>query len=149
MSKYKYGKRSSRVLSEVDFDLDLLAREMLAMEIIDIAAICGRRGKIAQEQAFIEGNSKSRWGASAHNVLAPALSGAIDLAPIINGRIPWEKSDPNYKYWYILGGMGMAVIKKLSLKIKWGGFFKSIEDLPHFQMLIVRDITTTEMEAPF
>ena len=131
--KYRYGKRSSRVLSEVHFDLDLFAREMLAMEIVDIAAICGRRGKEAQERAFSKGYSKARWGESSHNVEAPTLSGALDLAPIVNGVIPWNETDKNYKYWYIMGGMGMTIIKKLDLKIKWGGFFKKIEDLPHWE----------------
>ncbi len=131
--KYKYGKRSSRVLSEVNFELDLLAREMIAMGIMDIAAICGRRGKEAQEHAFSNGYSKARWGESKHNVAYPDLSNALDLAPIVNGVIPWEKSDSNYKYWYIMGGMGMTIIKKLNLKIKWGGFFKKLEDLPHWE----------------
>lgn len=131
--KYKYGRKSERVLSEVHYDLELLAREMLAMEMVDIAAICGRRGKEAQEAAFLSGDSRARWGESRHNVLKPDLSNAIDLVPIINGRIPWKKSDPNYKYWYILGGSGLTIIKKLDLKIKWGGFFKNLEDLPHWE----------------
>ncbi len=133
MAKYKYGKRSSRVLSEVPFDLNLLAREMLEMEIVDIAAICGRRGKKAQEAAYFRGDSLAWWGESKHNVLEPDLSGALDLAPLVNGKIPWKETDKNYKFWYILGGMGMTVIKKLNLKLKWGGFFKSIEDLPHWE----------------
>ena len=83
MAKYKYGRKSEQVLSEVHFELDLLAREMLSMEIMDIAAICGRRGKGAQEQAFVEGNSKARWGYSKHNVVEPDLSDALDLAPYL------------------------------------------------------------------
>ena len=132
--KYKYGKRSSRVLLEVHFDLDLLARGMLAMEIMDIAAICGRRGKEAQERAFSKGYSKARWGESKHNVLKPDLSDALDLAPLINGKIPWNETDENYELWYIMGGMGMVIAKKLSLKIKWGYYFKVGKgDLGHWE----------------
>ncbi len=134
MGKYKYGKRSSQVLSEVHFELDLLAREMLAMEIMDIAAICGRRGKIAQEQAFVEGNSKARWPRSKHNVIAPVLSDALDLAPVVNGKIPWHETDKDYESWYIMGGVAMAIAKKLSLEIKWGYYFKIGKgDLGHFE----------------
>ena len=132
MAKYKYGKRSERVLSESHFDLQLLAREILAMGIMDIAAICGRRGKEAQEKAFAKGYSNARWGESKHNVEAPALSDALDLAPLVNGRIPWNETDKGFEYWYIMGGMALAVAKKLSLNIKWGYYFKS-HDLPHFQ----------------
>lgn len=136
MAKYKYGKKSEQVLSEVHFELELLAREMIAMEIMDIAAICGRRGKQAQEKAFAEGNSKARWGYSKHNVLAPDLADALDLAPVINGVIPWiEKDDPKaYRNWFILGGMGVAICKKLSLDIRWGFYFKiGAGDLGHFE----------------
>lgn len=137
MAKYKYGKRSSRVLSEVHFELALLAREMLAMEIMDIAAICGRRGKEAQDKAFAKGHSKARWGESKHNVIEPTLSSAIDLAPVINGKIPWNETDPGYEYWYIMGGMAMAAAKKLSIEIKWGYYFK-FKDLPHFERVILK-----------
>lgn len=131
--KYKYGKKSELVLSEVHYELQWLAREMLAMEIMDIAAICGRRGKEAQEKAFAEGNSRARWGESKHNVEAPGLSGAIDLAPLYKGNIPWNESDEGFEYWYIMGGMAMAVAKKLGLNIKWGYYFK-FRDLPHFEI---------------
>ena len=134
MSKFKYGEKSERILSEVHFDLDLMAREMLAMEIVDIAAICGRRGKEAQEKAFAEGNSKARWKESKHNVIEPDLSEALDLAPIVNGKIPWHETDKDYEAWYIMGGMAMTVAKKLSLEIKWGYYF-SFPDLGHFQRM--------------
>ena len=132
--KYKYGKRSERILSEVHFELDLLAREMLAMEIMDIAAICGRRSKIAQEHAFVMGHSKARWGESKHNMIEPDLSDALDLAPIVNGKVPWHETDKDYEAWYIMGGMAMAVAKKLSLEIRWGYYF-SFPDLGHFQRI--------------
>lgn len=144
MAKYRYGERSTRVLSEVHFNLDLLAREMLAMDVVDIAAICGRRGEAAQERAYAKGYSGARWPSSKHNVEAPDLSDAIDLVPIVNGIIPWKKTDengdptPNYEYWYIMGGMAMAVIKKLSLNIRWGYYFK-FKDLPHFEIIKVRE----------
>jgi len=134
--KYKYGKRSELVLSEVNFPLQLLAREMLAMGIMDIAAICGRRGKEAQEKAFAKGYSKARWGQSKHNVEAPALSDALDLAPLVNGKIPWSEADRGFEYWYIMGGMAMAVAKKLSLNIQWGYYF-SFPDLGHFESIEV------------
>ncbi len=135
MSKFKYGKKSELILSEVHFELDLLAREMLAMEIMDIAAICGRRGKIAQEHAFVMGHSKARWGESKHNMAEPDLSDALDLAPIVNGKIPWHETDKDYEAWYIMGGIAMAVAKKLSLEIKWGYYFKFAKDLGHFERI--------------
>ena len=136
MGKYKYGKKSKQVLSEVHYELQWLAREMLAMEIMDIAAICGRRGKEAQEKAFAEGNSKAGWGDSLHNVEDPVLSDAIDLAPVVNGVIPWEETHKDYPLWYIMGGMALAAAKKLSLNIKWGYYFKIGKgDLGHFERI--------------
>ena len=132
--KYKYGKKSELILSEVHFELDWLSREMLAMGIMDIAAICGRRGKEAQEKAFVLGNSKARWPHSKHNVLEPVLSDALDLAPFVNGKIPWHETDKDYEAWYIMGGMAMAIAKKLDLKIEWGYYF-NFPDLGHFQRM--------------
>jgi len=131
--KYKYSDKSEIVISECHYDLQWLAREMLALGIMDIAAICGRRGKEAQERAFSAGHSNARWGESKHNVEAPVLSDAIDLAPLVNGRIPWQETAENYEIWHIMGGMGMAMAKKLGLNIKWGYYFK-FRDLPHFQI---------------
>lgn len=132
--KYKFGTKSKQVLSEVHYELQWLAREMLAMEIMDIAAICGRRGKEAQEKAFAQGNSQTRWGKSKHNVTEPDLADAIDLAPIVNGKVPWHETDRDYEAWYIMGGMAMAVAKKQGFDIKWGYYFKIGKgDLGHFE----------------
>ena len=133
MGKYKYGIRSERVLSEVHFELDLLCREMLAMSIMDLAAICGRRGKKAQGEAYMKGYSQVQWPDSKHNVEEYELSDAVDLAPIVNGVIPWNPKGKNFPMWYIMGGMAMACAKKLSIDIKWGYNFKKFKDLPHIE----------------
>lgn len=132
MGKFKYSRSSTQKLESCHYDLQLMAREMLAMDIIDIVVICGRRNRKEQNAAYPK-FSNVQWPNSKHNAIPPKLSNAIDLAPIINGKIPWNEDDEGFEYWYILGGMAMAIAKKHSLKIKWGYYFKKLVDLPHYE----------------
>ncbi len=132
MGKYRYSKRSELKLDSCHFSLQLLAREMLAMEIVDIVILSGRRG-MKEQNALYPKYSNAMWPSSKHNVEPPKkLSDAIDMAPIVNGKIPWQKDDEGYEFWYILGGMAMAIAKKHSLNIKWAYYLKYILDLPHY-----------------
>jgi hypothetical protein len=63
-----------------------------------------------------------KGGSSKHNVL-PA--NAFDIAFIEGGRAVWER-DLFHKFW--------AIVQEKSKLVKWGGNFKSLVDLPHFEI---------------
>jgi len=130
--KYKFGKISKQNLDTCHLDLQLLAREVLAMGLIDFAVLWGHRDKTNQNNAYnsIPKKSNAKWPKSKHN---KNPSDAFDLAPWINGRIPWQEDDKDYWAWYYLGGAVMAAAKKLSIDIVWGKVFKKLKDLGHFE----------------
>lgn len=76
----KFGAMSRGHLSSCADELILLAENTIAVvpPAFDFSVICGHRGEAAQERAFAEGNSKKRWGESAHNVFP---SRALDFMP--------------------------------------------------------------------
>ncbi len=128
--KYQFGKRSRANLATCHLDLQLVAREGLAMGLIDFCVICGHRDEADQNKAYPK-NSSAQWPNSKHNSMP---SNAYDLAHWIHGHIPWEETDKDYWSWYYLGGIIMAAAKKLGINIVWGRNFKVGKgDLGHFQ----------------
>lgn len=95
-----------------------------AIKYIDFAVICGHRGKEAQEKAFREGNSKARWGESKHNS-DPSL--AVDLFPY-----PYDWDDR--ESFRVLADCIMGIAERQGINLVWGGNFRSISDMPHFEL---------------
>ena len=115
--KYNYGKGSKRILSTTSSNIQLVFGEALAMGLIDITAIEGRRVKGRQNRLFAINKSKVQWPNSKHNVLNPEdLSRAIDAAPYVNG-----KASDNWYHCIYLAGVIQACGEKLGIPIRWGG----------------------------
>ena len=89
----------------------------------DFTVLCGHRGREAQERAFDEGNSKARWGQSPHN---KKPSDGIDVAPY---PIDWNDTEA----FTLLATYVLAVAAEKGIPLRWGGHFRSIKDLPHFE----------------
>lgn len=138
MNRYKpydhpstFSTSSCRNLHTCHKDLKRLFTS-LAHDGWDMTIIEGYRNEGAQNEAFESGDSLAEWPDSNHNEL-PSL--AVDVAPYIPGvGIPWnEDFDP--LPWHVLAGAVMAKAKELDIEIEWGGYFTSIVDLPHWQLL--------------
>lgn len=115
--KYSYGRKSSGVLVTVSFNLQSVFREALAMGLIDIAAIEGRRAKTRQNRLFKINKSKVQWPDSKHNVLnSNDLAHAVDVAPYVN-----DKVSDNWYHCIYLAGVIQTCGEKLSIPIRWGG----------------------------
>ena len=94
----------------------------------DIAVICGHRGKEDQDAA-LHGRpqrSKAKWPESPHN---QKYSMAIDLAPW-NGGIDWDDTEE----FHFMAGVVLTSAFNHGIELVWGGRFKSIVDLPHFEI---------------
>jgi len=130
----KFGEKSAKNMVLLSYDLQWLAREALAVEIIDFSIICTHRNQEDQNRAFNEGRSRVRWPNGKHN---KHPSQAMDCVPYINGKISWEKV-----HCCVLAGVILAVAKKLGVKIRWGGNWdmdgepitdQDFQDLVHFE----------------
>lgn len=123
--KYKWGKTSLVKLNTCDKKLQELANMMISRSDFDLTITCGYRTEAEQNEAFEKGTSKARFGESKHNIFP---SKAIDICPY---PINWDTKDIR---WQEMALNAMWCAGKLGIEIAWGGSFKSIKDLPHFEL---------------
>lgn len=67
---------------------------------------------------------------SEHQVKADGLSHAFDVCPFIDGKLAWD----NTKAFHDLSKHIKAKAKELGIKITWGGDWKTLVDLPHYEL---------------
>jgi peptidoglycan L-alanyl-D-glutamate endopeptidase CwlK len=104
--------------------------------VIDIAIIDGHRNETRQNEYFNARpqRSKVQWPNGKHNTFP---SDAADIAPWVNGSIPWDDS----RYWYTLAGVVMAAAAVEGVELRagydWDGDTdvtdQSFHDLGHFE----------------
>lgn len=98
---------------------------MRAIKITDFTVLEGARGKEAQEAAFAAGTSHAHYPDSKHNKVP---SQAVDIAPY---PIDWS----NRERFVYLAGIIAACAHEEGVALVWGGTFKKLQDLPHFELL--------------
>lgn len=81
------------------------------------------RDRERQNQLNHQGNSKAKFGQSAHN-----YGMAVDI--VHYGRF-WELTR---KEWELLGMLGKEAARRTNVKIVWGGDFKSLWDPAHWEL---------------
>ena len=132
--KYQFGTRSELNLAECSFSLQRIARETLALGIIDFAVIEGQRPKEVQDRYCAEGKSRVKWPDSKHN---KKPSEALDAAPFVNGKISWEK-----EHCCVLADVMLAVARKHGVNLRWSGNWdqdgepvidQDFQDLVHYE----------------
>lgn len=94
---------------------------------IPLCVVCGFRGEVEQNKAFMQGLSKLKYPKSSHNKI-PAR--AVDLAPLN------EKNQINWRDIESFKRLNTCMQKhaqERNLKIRWGGNF-SFKDYVHFEL---------------
>lgn len=122
---YKWGKTSKDRLATCDKRLQEMADMMLARSEFDLSIACGYRTKEEQNEAFEKGKSRAKFGQSKHNSFP---SKAIDIWPC---PVNWDKTD---RRWQEMALNAMWCSGRLGFEILWGGSFKTMVDLPHFEI---------------
>lgn len=122
---YKWSKLSLDRLQTCDKRLQDMANMMLARSSFDLSITCGYRNEKEQEYAYKLKKSNAKFGQSKHNCYP---SHAIDIVPC---PVNWNKED---KRWREVALNAMWCAGKLGFEITWGGSFKSLEDLPHYEL---------------
>lgn len=133
---FKFGKASAQRLDELHFDLQLVAREALAMGLMDFTITEGHRGEELQTKYFNEGKSRVQYPDGKHNKL-PAE--AFDGVPWIKDHISYNKA-----HCCVLAGIILTCAKKLGVGLRWGGNWdmdeepvtdQDFQDLVHFELM--------------
>lgn len=105
---FKFGERSLRELEGVNPELVALVHRALEISEQDFAVHDGLRTREEQEKLLIAGATQT--------LDSKHLTGdAVDLVPIINGKLRWE--------WEPIYAVAKAVreaSKELNIKIRWG-----------------------------
>lgn len=126
---FKLSAASQRQLAEAHpllrklFEQVMRDNPQLKFQILD-----SRRGRKEQNAAYARGNSKAKFGQSAHN-WSPAI--ALDVTPV---PLDWN----NIPSFAALSKPILAVAKRLSIPIEWGGTW-SLGDYPHYELHKWRD----------
>jgi peptidoglycan L-alanyl-D-glutamate endopeptidase CwlK len=95
-----------------------------AIKEFDFTILDAQRGRAEQERAFHEHKSNAHFGQSAHNYV-PAV--AMDLAPY-----PIDFND--IKRFQALHSIIMPIAARLKIPLDWGGDWKTLKDMPHFEL---------------
>ena len=117
-----FSKISEERLRTCHDDLQRVARA--AIKRFDFCVLQGHRSKEHQHDAFVDGKSKLDWPNSKHN---KTPSRAMDLAPY---PIDWSNEDSFRQ----LATIVLEEAAKLGVELVWGGTFKTLVDLPHFEL---------------
>jgi peptidoglycan L-alanyl-D-glutamate endopeptidase CwlK len=138
---YQWGKRSLSKLHTCHPDIQRLCHRIIQHTPTDITVVWGFRNQKQQDEAFLAGASKKRWPESMHNftLRGRPCSLAVDLAPWINGTIPWDSPSQ----FYFMSGFIIRCAQELSIKVRWGGDWDSdgnvmnqtFNDLGHFELV--------------
>ena len=129
---FQFGRQSEKNMEGVDPDLVLVVRHALRYGPMDIAVVCGIRGRAEQNRYNDIGKSKVRWPNSKHNT-----GKALDCVPYVNGRPSW-----NHYHCSVLAGGILLSAGVLGVPIRWGGNWdrdgepitdQQFQDLVHYE----------------
>lgn len=120
--KFAFSPRSESRLVGVHPDLVRVVRRALELSPVDFAVVEGLRTKRRQAELVAAGASQTMN--SRH------LTGhAVDLAPVVGGRIRWD-----WPPFHQLAVAMKAAAQELGVAIVWGGDWRTFKDGPHFEL---------------
>lgn len=133
---WKWSKNSLDQLATIDARLARWLNHLLMVSPVDFTVMEGHRSPERQAQLFEEGKTELKPGHSKHNAYP---SRAVDIAPLIDGKIPWKDKHT----WLVFCGFALGVAAEMGLKLRWGGDwdgdFDTAEhgfwDGPHFELV--------------
>lgn len=132
---FTFSQQSKNSIAKLHPKLRAIVEE--AIDEIDFKVLDSTRGRAAQTKAFMQGNSKAKFGQSAHNYV-PAI--AMDLFPA-----PYDWN--NIAAFDRLAKVIMRIAKEHGTPIRWGGDWNmdgdktksDAWDKPHFELHPWRD----------
>lgn len=122
-----FSKISEERLKECHEDIQSVLRAVI--HDFDFSVLCGYRGEEEQNKAYDDGKSTLKYPQSKHNRM-PSM--AVDIAPY---PINWNDE----KRFHELAGRVLETAALMGIVMKWGGHWKTLKDLPHFELAIKRE----------
>jgi peptidoglycan L-alanyl-D-glutamate endopeptidase CwlK len=127
--KFHLSDRSIENLQRVHPDLvSCVVLALYQHTPVDFMVIEGLRSMEQQKIYFEEGVS---WKLESKHLLQPdGTAHAVDLAPIVDGAVPWN----DWSKFEQLNESMVAAAEQIGIMIIWGGNWK-VKDGPHFQLM--------------
>ncbi len=134
MSKYRLGANSLKKLEGVHPDIERVVKRAIELTTVDFTVVEGLRTLAQQRDYVARGVSKTLD--SAH-----LTCDAVDVAPWVDGKIPWNNT---VAFQEVAEAM-FAAADELGVLIQWGADWdldgirvdrdsdESFLDMPHFQ----------------
>lgn len=117
-----FGGRSEKMLKTTHPDLVRVLRRGILM--YDFTVMQSDRSKEEQEADFAKGVTRAHWLESPHDYFP---SFAVDCAP-------WPIDWSNRVGFREMATAIKAAAQAEKVDVTWGGDFKSIKDMPHFEL---------------
>lgn len=132
---FSFSKNSLARFEGVDPRLVAVAHKALSYGVLDFAAAQGVRTDEEQEELYAQGRTKPgkivTWTLdSKHKKQADGYGHALDLVPVINGKIDWN----DIQAFHMLATLMFRAAMELGHEIEWGGHWMKNKDYPHFQV---------------
>lgn len=128
MNTFQLSSRSLSRLVGVHPDLVAIVQLAIQRTPVDFTVVEGVRTIAQQRENVAKGASQTM--ASYHLPQVDGLSHAVDLAPLIDGAIPWS----NWQAFTDLASVVKACAAELGIPVEWGGDWQTLKDGPHFQI---------------
>ncbi|MBL4622879.1 MAG: M15 family metallopeptidase [Immundisolibacteraceae bacterium] len=128
MNNFKFSDSSRIRMSGVDARLIRIANRAIQISRVDfgIPKHGGRRSRKVQLSLFVDKKSKCD---GLDNISNHQKGIALDVYAYVDGKASWDE--------YHLSMVACAMLQaasELGYKLKWGGLWKSWQDMPHFEL---------------
>ncbi|MFY3082047.1 M15 family metallopeptidase [Achromobacter xylosoxidans] len=128
MSTFQLSQRSLSRLGDVHPDLVQVVKLAIQRTAVDFTVVEGLRTPERQRELVVQGASQTQN--SYHLKQADGYGHAVDLAPLVDGAIPWN----DWAQFRALADTVKACAAELGVPVEWGGDWKTFKDGPHFQI---------------
>jgi len=116
------SQKSLRRLEGVNAALVQVVKRAIQITPIDFIVVEGLRTK--ERQAYLVEKGASKTMNSRH------LTGdAVDLAPIVDNKVPWD-----WKHFHPLAEAVKQAAKEVKVEVEWGGEWEGFPDAPHWEL---------------
>lgn len=120
-------QRDETRLKGVHPDLIRVVRRAAAMTDLPFTVLEGVRTVERQKVLVKQGASKTMN--SRHIPGRDGLGKAVDIAPLLNGKVSWD-----WPLYYRLADVIKEAAKIEKVPVEWGGDWRSFKDGPHWQL---------------